>query len=122
MPTLRDTLARLLSVPGVRAATVVGRDGLPIETSGRGDERFLEALGALGASALGTAEALGAELGQGATVAAMLEFDGAFVSVDPLGEYAAVVTLAESAASLGTVRRTVRSSRDELLRQLDLLR
>jgi len=122
MPTPRDTLARLLAIPGVRAAVLVGRDGLPIETSGRGDERFLEALGALGASALGTAEALGAELGQGATVAAMLEYEGAFVSVDPLGDFAAMVTLAESAASLGIVRRTVRSSRDDILRQLDLLR
>jgi len=56
MPSLRDTLGRLLAIPGVRASVLVGRDGLPIETAGRGDERFLELLGALGASALGTTE------------------------------------------------------------------
>src|SRR5690349_16063552 len=122
MPSLRDTLNRLLSIPGVRAAVLAGREGLPIETAGRGEARFLEALGALGASALGVTEALGVEIGQGAAVAALLEFDGALVSVDPLGDYAALVTLADSAASLGAIRRAVRESRDDLLRQLDLLR
>ena len=122
MPSTREVLGRLLSIPGVRAVVVVGRDGLPIETVGKGEARFLEALGAMGASALGTAEALGSDLGSGPTVAALLEYDDAFVSVDPLGAYCAVVTLAESAASLGSIRRGVRASRDELLRQLDLTR
>lgn len=122
MAGLRESLSRLISIPGVRAAVLVGRDGLPIETAGRGEARFLEALGALGASALGTTEALGAELGQGDTVAALLEYERALVSVDPLGDYAAIVTLAESAASLGALRRAVRASRDELLSQLDLMR
>lgn len=122
MPSLRESLSRLLSIPGVSAAVLVGRDGLPIETAGRGEPRFLEALGALGASVLATTEALGTELGQGATVATLMEYEGALVSVDPLGDYAAVVTLAESAASLGALRRGVRTSRDEVLRQLDLMR
>lgn len=120
MPSLRDTLSRLLSIPGVRATVLVGREGLPIETAGRSDERLLESLGALGASAFGAAEALGHEMGQGRAVAAILEYDGALVSVDPLGEYAVLVTLAESAASLASVRQMARSSRDEILRQLDL--
>src|SRR5258708_23101441 len=122
MATIRDTLSRLLSIPGVRSVALVGRDGLPIEATGRGDERFLESRGGLGASAVGTVEALGADLGSGATVAALLEYEDAFVSVDPLGPHAAVVTLAESAASLGALRRAVRGSRDELLRQLDQTR
>ena len=112
MANIRDVLGRFLTIPGVRSAALVGRDGLPIETVGRGEVRFLEALGAMGASALGTAEAVGADLGHGPTVAAMLEYEDAFVSVDPLGAYAAIVTLAESAASLGAIRRAVRGSRD----------
>ncbi|HST89643.1 MAG TPA: roadblock/LC7 domain-containing protein [Ktedonobacterales bacterium] len=120
MATLREALGRLLTIPGVRAAALVGRDGLPIEVTGRGDERYLETLGAHGASALGTTEALGHDLGQGATVAALMEYEDGLVSVDPLGQFAAVVTLAESAASLGSIRRMVRSSRDELLRLLDM--
>lgn len=119
MPSPRDTLGRLLAIPGVRASVLVGRDGLPIETAGRGDERFLELLGALGASALGTTEALGHELGQGETVGTLLEYENALVSVEPLGDFAAVVTLAENAASLGGIRQLVRGNRDELLRTLD---
>ena len=120
MPSIRDALGRFLAIPGVRAAVLVGRDGLPIEETGRGDARFLETLGAMGASALGTAEALAHELAGGQTVAAILEYEDALVSVDPLGEFAAVVTLAENAASLGTIRQMVRSNRDDLLRLLDM--
>ena len=85
MASLRDVLGRVLTVPGVQATILVGREGLPIELAGRGDPRFLEALGALGASALGTAEALGRELGQGVTVGAICEYDHARVTVEPLG-------------------------------------
>lgn len=120
MASLRDALARLLAVPGVRATVLVGRDGLLIETAGRGDQRFLDALAAHAASALGTTEALGQDLGHGATVAVLLEYEDAFITVDPLGEFAAVATLAESAASLGSVRQVLRASREELLRLLDM--
>ncbi len=120
MSNVGDLLGRMLAIPGVRTTVVVGREGLPIEARGRGDQRFYDALGALGASALGTTEALGRELGQGATIGALLEFEDALVSVDPLGAYALVVTLADSAASLGRVRHTLRASHDELLRALDM--
>ncbi|HEY7779110.1 MAG TPA: roadblock/LC7 domain-containing protein [Ktedonobacterales bacterium] len=121
MSTLRDHLGRLLTVPGVRAAVVVGREGLPVDAAGRGDQRFFDALGALGASALGTTEALGHDLDTGATVGTLLEFDGGFVSIDPLGEFAAVVTLADGPASLTGIRQLVRGARADLLRALDTL-
>lgn len=120
MASLRDILGRVLAVPGVQASVLVGREGLPIEMAGRGDARFLEALGAYGASALGTAEGLGAELSQRGSAGVVLEYETALVAVEPLGEYAAMVTLAESAASLGRVRHTVRASADEILRLLDM--
>lgn len=119
MPGLRDALARFLTIPGVRAVVLVGRDGLTIEAAGRGDARFHDMLGAFGASALGTTEALGHELAQGGVVGAILEYEDALASVDSVGDYAAVVTLAENAASLGRIRATIRSSRDEILRLLD---
>lgn len=119
MATLRDQLARFLAVPGVRAVVLVGRDGLAMDAAGRGDQRVVEALGALGASALGTTEALGQELSAGATIGAVLEYESGVVSVDPLGEYAAIVTMCENAASLGRVRHTVYTARGEILRALD---
>jgi hypothetical protein len=41
------------------------------------------------------------------------------VSVDPVGPYAALVTLAESAASLGRLRHALATARGDLLRALD---
>lgn len=120
MSSPRELLGRLIEIPGVRITVLVGREGLLIESAGRGDDRLREALGALGASALGVTEALGAELSAGPTVGAVLEYDDALVTVDPLGEFATVVTLAENAASLGRVRHTLRSSQAELLRLLDM--
>jgi uncharacterized protein len=120
MPNLKDALSRLLSIPGVRATILVGRDGLPIEAAGRGDERFHETVGAIGASALGTTEALGHALGASRTVAVLMEYEDGLVSVDPLSEFALVVTLAESAASLGLIRHTLHNSRHEILRLLDM--
>lgn len=120
MPSPRELLSRLIEIPGVRAAVLVGREGLLIESVGRADDRTREALGALGASALSVTESLGAELGAGPTVATILEYEDALVSVDPLGEFATVVTLAENAASLGRIRHTLQSQQAELLRLLDL--
>lgn len=120
MASVREILSRVLAVPGVQAVVLVGREGLPIEAAGRGDARFLEALGALGASALGTTEALGQELGQGAAVGALLEYEHALITVDPMGTFAAVVTLAQDASSLGRIRHTLRTSQPEVLQALDL--
>lgn len=120
MASLREALSRLLVIPGVRAAALAGREGLLIETAGRGDHRIFEAMAAIGASVISAADALGQDVGAGASVAAILEYDGALVSVDPAGEFAVVVTLAENAASLSRVRHTLTASQDELLRLLDL--
>lgn len=119
MPAPRDLLAHLLALPGVRAVVLVGRDGLTIDAVGQGDQRIVETLGALGASALGTSEALGQELSAGVAVGVILEYATGVVAVDPVGPYAALVTLAESAASLGRIRHSVSGTRAELLRALD---
>ncbi len=120
MASLREALSRLLVIPGGRATALAGREGLLIETAGRADRRLFEALAALGASIVSSADALGQETNAGANVATILEYDGAVVSIDPAGEFAIVITLAENAASLGRIRHTLASSQDELLRLLDL--
>lgn len=119
MPLLHDQLTHLLALPGVRAVVLAGRDGLTIEAAGHVDPRVFEALGALGASVLGTSEALGVELGCGATVGVILEYASGLAAVDPIGLYATLVTFSESAASLGRLRHAVTSARPELLRALD---
>jgi predicted regulator of Ras-like GTPase activity (Roadblock/LC7/MglB family) len=119
MASLREALSRLLVIPGVRAAALSGREGLLIETAGRADHRLFEALAAIGASLLSSADALGHEVSAGATAAVIIEYDNALVSIDPAGEFALVITLAENAASLARVRHTLAAGQDELMRLLD---
>src|SRR5262249_24246120 len=119
MAKLHDLLGRALTVPGVRAVALVGREGLLIASAGRGTERLFESLGALGASALNLADALGQEIGQGLVVGAILEYEQGLVSVAPCGEYAAVATFVENAASLGGLRQVLRAIEPDVLLTLD---
>jgi predicted regulator of Ras-like GTPase activity (Roadblock/LC7/MglB family) len=119
MSSVREHLSRFLSVPGVHSVVLVGRDGLLLDAAGRADQHTCEALGALGNSVLGSTDALGQELGGLPTVGAILEYEAGLVSVHPLGDYAALVSLSENAASLGGLRRLLQSSGDSLLRALD---
>lgn len=119
MASLREAISRLLVIPGVRATALSGREGLLIETAGRADRRLFEALGAIGASLLSSSDAMGQEASIGAAAAVIMEYESALVSIDPVGEFAFIITLAENAASLARVRSTLTSSQDELVRLLD---
>ncbi len=119
MTDLKETLAKFLTIPGVRLAALVGRDGLMIEGVGRDQAEKLEALSAMSSSGLGTAEALGQELGRGSVVGTLMEYEGGLVSIDPLGDFALIVTLSDSPQSLGHVRYTVKKLKPVLLEVLD---
>lgn len=119
MASLRESISRLLVIPGVRATAISGREGLIIETAGRADRRLFEAMAALGASLISSADSLGREVSTGPAAAVILEYGDALVSIDPIGEFALIVTLAENAASLARVRSTLTAGQDELVRLLD---
>jgi uncharacterized protein len=120
MVDLKQTLSRFLSIPGVRLAVLVGRDGLMIEGLTREGKEDMEAVGAIMTTGLSTAEALGQEIGRGSVVGALMEFEHGLVSVDPLGDFALVVTLSDNASSIGRVRHMVKTSRNEILEALDI--
>ena len=121
MVDLKQTLGRFLSIPGVRLAVLVGRDGLLIEALARdGSKEDMEAVGAMMTSSFNSAEALGQEIARGNVVGVLHEYENGLVSVDPLGDYALVVTLFDSAASIGRVRHMLKTSRGEILEALDI--
>jgi predicted regulator of Ras-like GTPase activity (Roadblock/LC7/MglB family) len=120
MVDLKQTLSRFLSIPGVRLAVLVGRDGLMIEGLTREGKEDMEAVGAIMTTGLSTAEALGQEIGRGSVVGALMEFEHGLVSVDPLGDFALMVTLSDNASSIGRVRHMVKTSRNEILEALDI--
>ncbi|QBD78483.1 roadblock/LC7 domain-containing protein [Ktedonosporobacter rubrisoli] len=120
MVDLKQTLSRFLSIPGVRQVILVGREGLMIEGLTRDGKDDMEAVGALMTSGLGTAEALGQEISRGSVVGLLLEYEHGLVSVDPLGDFALIVTLLENASNISRVRHMVRASRNEILEALDI--
>src|ERR1700687_501151 len=115
MVDLKQTLSRFLSIPGVRQAILVGRDGLLIEGLTRDGKEDMEAVGAIMTTGLNTAEALGQEISRGSVVGAVMEYEHGLVSVDPLGDFALVVTLFDNASSIGRVRHMVKACRNEIL-------
>ena len=120
MVDLKQTLSRFLAIPGVRVAVLVGSDGLMIEGLAREEKEDMEAIGAMMTSGLNTAEALGQEISRGSVVGVLNEYEHGLVSVEPMGDFALMVTLFDSAASIGRVRHLAKSSRTEILEALDI--
>jgi|SRR5579875_609865 predicted regulator of Ras-like GTPase activity (Roadblock/LC7/MglB family) len=120
MVDLKQTLSRFLSIPGVRLAVLVGRDGLLIEGLTRDGKEDMEAVGAIMTTGLNTAEALGQEIARGSVIGTLMEYEHGLVSAEPLGDFALMVTLFDNAASIGRVRHMVKASRNEILEALDI--
>ena len=120
MVDLKQTLSRFLSIPGVRLAVLVGRDGLMIEGLKREGKEDMEAVGAMMTSGMNAAEALVQEIARGNVVGVLNEYEHGLVSVDPMGDYALMVTMFDNAASIGRVRHMVKTSRVEILEALDI--
>ena len=120
MVDLKQTLSRFMTIPGVRLAILVGRDGLLIEGLSRDGREDMEAVGAYMTTGLSTAEALGQEISRGDVIGALMEYERGLVSIDPLGDFALMVTLFDNAASISRVRHMVKASRNEILEALDI--
>jgi predicted regulator of Ras-like GTPase activity (Roadblock/LC7/MglB family) len=120
MVDLKQSLSRFLSIPGVRQAILVGRDGLMIEGLTRDGKEDMEAVGAIMTTGLSTAEALGQEISRGNVVGVLMEFENGLVSVDPLGDFALMVTLSDNASNISRVRHLVKTIRTEILEALDI--
>jgi len=120
MVDLKQTLSRFLAIPGVRLAVLVGRDGLMIDGLAREGKDDMEAIGAMMTSGLSSAEALGQEIARGRVVGVLNEYERGLVSVDPMGDFALMVTLFDNAASISRVRHMVKTTRTDILDALDI--
>jgi predicted regulator of Ras-like GTPase activity (Roadblock/LC7/MglB family) len=120
MVDLKQTLSRFLTIPGVRLAVLVGRDGLMIEGLAREGKDDMEVIGALMTSGLNSAEALGQEIARGNVVGVLNEYERGLVSVEPMGDFALMVTLFDNASNIGRVRHMAKTARSEILDALDV--
>ena len=49
-----------------------------------------------------------------------MEYENGVVSVDPLGDFALLVTLSDNASNIARVRHLIKTSRNEILEALDI--
>jgi CheY-like chemotaxis protein/predicted regulator of Ras-like GTPase activity (Roadblock/LC7/MglB family) len=109
----KSVLSRLAAVPGVALAALVDREGFLIESAG---DLVLEAEtdGALAACLAEASEVVGRELGQGALVSVIAEYESGLMLVNRAGEGAMLATVLCDPTVLGRVRYHVKQTLPEL--------
>ena len=106
-------LGELMKVKGVTAVALVGRDGFVIESTSNNDVD-MDALGAMVATAVGTAESLGQEFGLGAMEQYLSEFaNGKVIMATALDDILAVFT--DETAIIGGVRFAVKKNLPDVI-------
>jgi len=114
---IEEILKELVAVPGIEAAVCVGRDGFVIEAAAAAGAD-VDAIGAMVATGLGSAESVGRELNVGALDQAMMEYAQGVIVMTAVGDDAILSVVASTTASLGNVRLQVRKRKKELAEAL----
>jgi predicted regulator of Ras-like GTPase activity (Roadblock/LC7/MglB family) len=112
---LNELIQQLRDIGGIDLAAVVGNDGLLLACSAA-EGIDGEAVGAVSASGLLVAEAVGRELERGGITQTTLEYEDGLVLLTPLDPDVALLVLAQPDANLGRLRLLTRRARGELLR------
>jgi hypothetical protein len=111
----KSILNELVELPGVIAATVIGRDGFIIECSASNTEVDLDALGAVVSTGFGAAEVMGTEIQLGYLTQTIMEYDlGKILTASCGDNILAVVT--EPNAIIGNIRHQIKKNIAELTR------
>jgi len=105
---LNSILGQFMKVKGVTAVALVGRDGFVIESTSNNDVD-MDALGAMVATAVGTAESLGEEFGLGDMEQYLSEYANGKVIMATAVDYILAVFTDESAI-IGGVRFAVKKN------------
>jgi len=103
----------LLTVPGIDAVVVVGRDGFVIESAGNSTRINIDELGASLAHAINGIEEMGSELKINLFQDMFIEYGRAVILCKPVGDAVAVV-IAPDASKLGIIRHKIKKYFEEL--------
>lgn len=112
MPAIRDVVEALRRRPGVEAVVVVGRDGLPIDSTGNGVDA--DTLAALLPGVLRGAGELGAAGARGDFSIGVLEFGSGLAVVSALNAEASLVVLVQPATNVGALLFDIRRHRSAI--------
>jgi len=114
---LNQILAEFLKLDGVFAAVVVGRDGIVIESavSGKVD---IDALGAMASTGMGTAEAMGNELGKGELNQMMVELEKGPILLSPLSKDELIAIVSDTTGNIGRIRYELKKNKERIIAAL----
>ncbi|MDY0260883.1 DUF4388 domain-containing protein [Syntrophotalea acetylenica] len=108
-----DVMNDLLTIPGIDAVVVVGRDGFVIESAGSSARINIDELGASLAHAINGIEEMGSELNISCYQDMFIEYGRAVIMCRPVGDaVAAIVT--PDASRLGIIRHKTKKLFQEL--------
>lgn len=108
MPDLKSTLNEFMTVPGIKAALVVGRDGFVIEAVISAAGVDADAVAAVISSGIGSSEVIGRELEIGKLEQAMYEYKEGMLITSLLGLDAILAIVADGRSNLGNIRYQVK--------------
>ena len=117
LPDLKTILLQLATMPGVRLAALVDREGFLIETAGELGVGA-EIAGALAACLAESSEGIGREMGQGALSSMILDYEAGMVLLHGAGPSAILAVVLRDSTALGKVRYYVKRALPELLRSI----
>jgi predicted regulator of Ras-like GTPase activity (Roadblock/LC7/MglB family) len=103
----------LLTVPGIDAVVVIGRDGFVIESAGNSSRVNIDELGASLAHAINGIEEMGTELKVNLFQDMFVEYGRAVILCKPVGDAVAAV-IAPDASKLGIIRHKTKKYFEEL--------
>jgi predicted regulator of Ras-like GTPase activity (Roadblock/LC7/MglB family) len=103
----------LLTVPGIDAVVVIGRDGFVIESAGNSSRINIDELGASLAHAINGIEEMGTELKVNLFQDMFVEYGRAVILCKPVGDAVAAV-IAPDASKLGIIRHKTKKYFEEL--------
>ncbi|MDD1667637.1 MAG: roadblock/LC7 domain-containing protein [Methanomicrobiales archaeon] len=114
---LNQILAEFLKLEGVFAAVVVGRDGMVIESavSGKVDT---DALGAMASTGMGTAEAMGNELGKGELHQMLVELEKGPILLSPLSKDELIAIVSNNTGNIGRIRYELKKNKERIIAAL----
>jgi DNA-binding response OmpR family regulator len=115
---LKQRLEALAATPGVRLAVLADREGFVIETAGELAPGADEVAGALASCLAEATGGIGRELGQGALLGTILEYESGTLVLQAVGPAALLAVVVGDPGALGKVRYYVRKVVPELAQAL----
>lgn len=114
---LKSVLDEFLTIDGVSAAVIVGKDGAVIGSAGSGTMN-VDAIGSMVSTCLGSSEVIGGTLALGELHGMTVELDKGPVYLAPLTTTEIIAVVADTVGTVGHVRTELRKNRSRLVASL----